>query len=939
MDWKIKRIYDELDSSIFKKTEIYVTLRAKKVNTDLVKWFPYNSKGESELILATIKYDRFTTDFYMIQAPKVKGLKLYEFNPVGSNFSQVQKIEFSAIEKQKTYWMLTEEKTIPSYQNWWKSAELTDKNKEELGIKIESEQYLGKTSYILQDQSSIIKREGKGLFSEISKMAMRADVEIGTNTSSFYLSPDDEEIFTGNRYLTILDEFSIDNDGYITLGTSKVVSKDGMVQYDFNKNLSSRIGGSFVDLTSTPITKSVTTYINGVNKATSVSSNRLAESARVANLKKNTAYTMTSAEVPKAIATTTSTDSRLINTANLELGQGASKYWVSDSTILGQFVSDTKGLKTSDVSSVVGGSLLDNEYATNRYFDSREKQDIVISYIAEDGTIRYTSKEEGISVKVVTDAEGKLVKEPRKIWDNLKLRPVIISFEESPNDVNPILADPITFYRVSEAELDLDFSTDSWRNMVTRAQVTYEVLKKGQDPFIQIIEKIKNDDIKAWRFKDGRLERYIIRGGSININTSYIDRKPFIVRSNCPFKLTFKYNTGFENTLAFDKVTEQMSDYTISNDSQTLYSKKYNSVYGKGMYMNILEADETGVIGKIVATYNDYSAETTVNAQGISGNESAQLVDKDGVIDKAEISRLILVNRGKAKNIFAYSRRTLHHMFTSFTDVEDVENLKTITTSDKYRNSLIFKSKSQHLRVSAANPDFNEKGYLNHKITLDIERTKGRAPKFPISPLGQLSELPYNSSHSYNRNSAKGIQYYIYENGQEPKLTIQSNPGALGGTSVDLEADLTKYKSASIAGVKYTLSPWGSKDINYREVSNDYIPVRWESTNTGATTYYTLPGAKMINKVPIYNDGHTLGLEDNLYTCVENPSYWTKLDMTRVEISRPTVTELKVRTNKSINLIISCKEVLSNCLLDEHFIESSGDTVNTSSTLYKVSPW
>ena len=949
VDWKLKHEYDELDPSIFKKTLIYVTLRAKKINTDQVKWWPLNSKNESTLILTTIKYDRFESHFYMVQGPRVKGLGLYEFNPIGSSFTQINKIEFSPIEKEKIYWMLTEENEIPKYQTWWKVNEIKEGSiNSDLGIAIGSEEYLGRNTYTTKKEDEIIRRENKGKFSEFSKMAMRADVEVGTNTSSYFLKPDDEEIFTKNKYMTILDEFSIDNAGFITLGTSKVVSQDGIVQYDYNKNLTSKIGGSFVDLNSTPITKSVTTYINNAGKST-VSSKKMAESSRAANIKKNTAYTMTNSQVPKAISTTAATDSRLINN-ELSLGQGASKYWVSDSTVLGQFVNDTKNAKATDVISTVGSAMLGDEYKSNRFFDSREKQDTVISFIAGDGSIKYTSKEEGISVKVVTDDEGKLVKEPRKIWDNLKLRPVIIKFEKSPKDVNAINGEPITFYRVSEEELELDFTNETWRNMVTRAQVTYEVLKNGQEPFIQIIEKLKNDDVKAWRFRDGRLERYIRRGSSLSIDTSYINRKSFLVRSNCPFKLTFNYNSGFENTLAFDKSTNHMSQYTISNDSQTLYSKKYNSIYGQGIFMNVLEADDTGTIGKITATYNDYTTETTVESSSFSNLDTATLVDKDGNIDKNAISQLVLVNRGLAKNIFAYSRRTLHHMFTSFTDVEDVENLKTINSKDNIRNSLIFKSKTQHLRVSAANPYFDEEGYINHKITLDIERTTGRAPTFPISPMGQLSVLPFNKTHSYSRNSSKGVQYYIYENGINPKLTMQSNPGVLGGKGINVDDDSQeRYKAATIAGTKYSLAPWGTEDLKYRSVmSGLYIPIRWMSTNTGATTYYTLPGAKMVNNIPLYKEGSTLGLENALYTCIENPMFYTKINASDVKIEEidqraggkrnfSTMRGSSIGGSKNISLIITPKDNKVTGLLDEHYIDSTGSIVTTASTLFKVS--
>lgn len=946
VEWSTKRLYDDLDPTVFKKTEIYVTLRAKKVNTDPVKWWPLNSKGVSTLMMATLKYDRYTISFYMIQGPRVKGLKLYEFNPVGANFSEVRKIEFSAIEKTKTYWMMTEEKVIPSVQNWWKATEIKEEStNDKLGISIKSEQYLGRDTYVTGKQDEIVRypkegeseRIGYGLFSEVSKMAMRADVETGTNTSSYLVSHDDEEIFPENKYLSILDEFSIDENGYITLGTSKIVSQDGVVQYDFNKGLTSKIGGSFTELNSIPVTKSITTYINNTKSGTT--SDNVAESAKVDNLKRNKAYTMTNATVPKSISTTTSTDSRLMN-SEFELGKGASKYWVSDSKVLGQFVSDTKDLKASDVTSAVGGSLLDKEYTSSRYYDTREKQDVAISYIAPDGSISYTSKEEGTSVKVVTDREGKLIKDPRKIWNNMKLRPVIIDFTTSPKDVNDLNGDPITFFRVSKDELALDFNTDSWRNMVTRAQVTYEISKKGQDPFIQIIEEYKNLDTKAWRFRNGRIEKYIQRGSSINIDTTYIDRKRFLVRSNCPFKLTFKYNTGFENTLAFDKITSFMKEYTISNDSQTLYSTKYSSSYGRGIYMNILEADITGAIGEITATYNDYSTTSTINSKSFTGYDTAKLVDKNGNIDTSELSKLILINKGVAKNIFVYSRRTLHNIYTDvYTDSESTGDPEVITTKDHIREAIAIKPKSSlkpHLNISAASPNFDVEGYVNHQITLDIERTSGAATYFPLNPLGLLSVLPYNSNRSYSADSSNGVKYYLYENGIAPKITIQSYPGVLGGNKVDYTIPQDLYKTATISGTKYNLATWRTDELDLREVSNSRVPVRWVSTNTSATTYYTLPGVSRGSSV-IYQDKTTEGLDDPLYTCIENPIYWTKVNMSNVTINQSfrAISKGTRKVASDITIVQTDKNI--PYILEEHYIGSSGGDLTTASALFKVS--
>lgn len=923
--WKTKRIYDDLDPSIFKKTEIYVTLRPKKVNQDLVKWFPLNSKGESELMLATLRYDNFDTKFYMVQSPKVKGLKLYEFNPIGSNFSQVQSLEFAAIDKKKIYWMLTEEQETPKTQVWWKSADIKESSiNHDLGISIKSEEYLSSDAFLTQDQEKIIYRNGYGLFTETVKMAMRADVEVGTNTSSFINKPDDNELSSGNKYLSLLDEFRIDPSGYITLGTSKLVSKEGTVQYEHNQLLTSKIGSSYVDLNSTPITKSITTYINNVGNTDTVSKNT-AESARKANINSNTAYTLTNAKVPSAITTNASTDSRLISN-ELSLGQGASKYWISDSTVIGQFVKDTGNLSTSDITNTIGSALLDNEFSTSRYFDTREKSDTAISFIKEDGSIGYTSKEDGISVKVVTDSEGKLVKDPRKIWNNLKLRPVIIEFSKNPQDVNPLYGEAITFYRVSEEELSLDFNTDSWRNMVTRAQVSYEIYKKGQDPFIQIIEKLRDDDTKSWRYVDGKFENYIVRGSSVNIDTSSIERKPFIVRSNCPFKLTFKYNKGYENTLAFDKEISLMADYTISNDSQTLYSKQYDSVYGKGIYMDALESDIPGVIGEIVATYNDYSSESTVTSTSNS-YDTATLVDKDGNIDKDALSKLVMVNRGVAKNIFAYSRRTLHNMFTPYVNVEDAENLTTYSASDIDRKSLSF----QDLKISPANPYFNESGYQNHKITLDIERTSGSSPRFPINPIGQLSVMPYNSSRRYDRNSTKGVQYYVFENGIAPKLNVSSFPGTLGGEAVNLNESPEYFRTANIGGVKYSISPWGTDEVSGRTLSGGRVPVRWESTNANSTIYYTLTGSEIIDGVPSYKKSNTSGLEGTLFTCIENPRIWTKLDNSNLKVSN-----IRYKDG-SISTQLAVKDSNVPYQLEEHYIDSLGGLITTASSLYKVS--
>lgn len=928
---KIKKYYEDSDTSIFKKTEIYITLRPKKVNNELIKWYPLGKSGKSELMLATVSYGEYSTSFYMVQSPKVKGLKLYEFNPVGANFSQVQNIEFSSIEQEKVYWMLTEEMTIPGKngQCEWLASRIGEGSiNESLGISVSGEEYKSKTAFIDKDEKNTVRTEGYGLFSGISPLAKRADVETGTNTSSFIMKADDEELLQNRKYLAILDEFSIDANGYITLGTSKVVSQSGATQYStISGNLVSKIGTAFGDLKNVPVTKSVTTYIkNTGTKSLPINS------AIDANVSTDKSYIQAN-EVPKFIATTTTTDSRLIDN-DIKLDTTASKYWVTDSKVIGQFVDDSKTREATDVIGSVGMSLLDNKFASANYTDIREKQNVVLTFIAADGTIKTTSKEDGISVKVVTDDEGKLIRDPRKIWDNKKLRPVIIRFKKNPVDVNELRGEPLTFFRVSDEErknLELNYDLDYWRNVVTRAAVSYEILKKGQEPFIQIIEKLKNDDVKSWRYINGRFERYILRGSSSRIDTTYINRKSIIVRSNCPFKLAFKYNSGFNGTLAFDNTTVHMQSYTKSNDLQTLYSKSYDSKYGKGIYINVLEADNTGEIAKIIATYNDYSTETSIVANEFKSYDTATLVDKDGNIDKNELSKLVIIDRGIAKNIYASSKRTLHNMFTSFTDVEDVEKLYTVDTKDDVRAPLNYNTASRHLRVSSANPYFDsQSGYKHHKITLDVERTKGSPSVFPINPIGQLSVLPYNKKHIYSRNSTNGVQYYLYENGQAPKITVTSQPGMLGGT-VPTEQTDPEILSATINGQKYNLSKWKDNEVENRlkGIADNRIPVRWLGNNA---TYYTLPGASYddTNKVISYTEPNTVGLSDSLYREIYVNAIWTKLDQSNLS-KAPNFTS---RT-PSYQVIDTNKPFITG----DQYIESTGsDTLKAiTSSIYKVS--
>lgn len=947
----LSKVYDDLDDTIVKRTTINVKLYAKQRNNGDSKWWPLNEKGESTLYKATVGYDKYSTDFYMVQSPKVKGLGLYEFNPVGAYFSPIQSIEFSPIEESKVYWMLADEKVIPEAQPWWRSSyieypldpAIKGELNASLGITVQGIEYLGKDTFKTNKQSEIKKYPespkllgyGFGKFSETSEFALRPDIETTANASSF-LTVQDEELFSGNKYLAIFDEFSLDNQGYITLGNSKIVSNDGLVQYDGSGNTITNINTS-TENGIRPIIKDNTTYLS-----TNFSENTTNNSANLSSTKSH--YT-DSNRMPSKISTATTTDGRLVDTE--VLGPKASQYWITDASVIGQYTSDLKTSNSSDIVSTVNSASIAQSSVNEVVTD---KQDSVLAYISKQGIISYTSKEEGIAVKVITDSDGTLIRDPRNIWDNRKLRPVVITFKKAPIDVNSIEGDPITFYRVSEDEITMDYKEKTWRNMVTRAQVTYEVMKKGQEPFIQIISGTKEPDVVSLKLVDGKLVEYIERKSTQKIETTYINREPITVRSNCPFRLNFKYSSGFENTLAFDDVTKIMKSYRITN-SQVLNSNIYDSTYGQDIYFNILEADLTGEIGSIVATYRDFTTSSKIISNSFTGYDTAKLVKVDGTIDNDALNRIVFIDKGLAKNIYASSRRTLHNTFRSFAPVKEItdytdyddygdgtsESAGFFDTKDSVREAITGTKSLNGLVISAPTPFFDEEGYVSHKVTLDISNSQDSPKRYPISSLGKLSIYPFNSKRSYTPNSSNAEHLYLYESGLMPKISIKSYPGMLGGIVDNSEGSSSierPYTAASISGKVYSFSAWVPDELQLRLIkgvaSSDevlFAPVRWENTQTNKA-YYTLPGAEVTveegNYTPIYTGAKTPDLDNSLlFECFENPVLWSKVDMSKVSAS--TVNGVKTLTSES-----------SNIYLDETYMATTGSYVTKSSRLYKV---
>ena len=846
----INKEYDDLNN--FKRTIITLSLKPKQVNNDLVKWNPLNDKKESELMAATIGYNYYSTSFYMVQSPRTPGLRLYEFNSLGSNFSAVKKIEFEATETSRIYWMLAEEKTEPSVRPWWTSytsaknagrgisitgAELHQKysyqkyesyknNKVEAYEidKVESKEN-GTVRYYLKTKKDgkVVKTEllvterknpGRGLFTVVPKRALRPDIEVTSGSSSGYYLKSDTEMMSGLKYLTVFDSFSIDSNGYITLNASKIVGSNGLTQADSNVGKNVVVGGvkTETDLVN-PITRTLSTYVNNKNlgleantasyKSATVnnSSQYLVNKDGSLSKRETTVFTDKTGNnsSQNKILTTVATDGKLIN----NITNTTTSYYFTRAEVVGNYIQDRESTNSTGLTSAVNRSTTDKEQTTATDRIAENTSDSVLAFVREDGSIGYTSKSDGIAVKMVTDSEGKLVTDPRRIWDNRKLRPVIIRIAEGPKDVrdiedtdNPF--DPITFYRVSDEleaksfEGDGKYPIDTWRNMVHRAQITYAVNKKGQEPFIQIIGSNTRDsgnDRKYKVYENGRFVVKFRRAPSTDIPVTYINRNSFIVRSNCPFKLAIKYNKNFEGTLEFDKTTREMKRYTVSNDAQSLYcpSPKFDYKYGCGVYINVLEADWTGTVGKITASYGELEVSSNVIAKKFTGHNTFYPSTSRGVKLSGTNHSLVMLRPRETKNLYFNSRKTLKAQFTSLVDIvgTDKEPVR-VTTPDYLRVPIRYSSKrTPGLRVSKISPRFDEEGYVAHGTTLDMEVLK--QPKYPLDPVGKLTVAPYKTGFN------KGANYYIYNKGQEPLVKIDENNyiGVLGGQAVKDPSELS----------------------------------------------------------------------------------------------------------------------------------------------------
>ena len=895
----INKEYDVLNN--FKRTIITLSLKPKQVNNDLVKWNPLNDKKESELMAATIGYNYYSTSFYMVQSPRTPGLRLYEFNSLGSNFSAIKKIEFGATETSRIYWMLAEEKTEPSVRPWWTSytsaknasrginitgAELHQKysyqkyeaykdNKVEAYEidKVESKEN-GTVEYYLKTKKNgqVVKTElliterknpGRGLFTVVPKRALRPDIEVTSGSSSGYYLKSDTEMMSGLKYLTIFDSFSIDSNGYITLNASKIVGSNGLTQADSNVGKNVVVGGvkTETDLVN-PITRTLSTYVNNKNlgleaNAASYKSATVNNSSQYIENKdgslskrETTVFTdkTSSNSSQNKILTTVATDGKLIN----NITNTTSSYYFTQAEVVGNYIQDRESTNSTGLTSAVNRSTTDKEQTTATDRIAENTSDSVLAFVREDGSIGYTSKSDGIAVKMVTDSEGKLVTDPRRIWDNRKLRPVIIRIAEEPKDVrdiedtdNPF--DPITFYRVNDEleaksfEGDGEYPIDTWRNMVHRAQITYAVNKKGQEPFIQIIGSNTRDsgnDRKYKVYENGRFVVKLQRAPSTDIPVTYINRNSFIVRSNCPFKLAIKYNKNFEGTLEFDKTTREMKRYTVSNDAQSLYcpTPKFDYKYGCGVYINVLEADWTGTVGKITASYGELEVSSNVVAKEFTGHDTFYPSTNRGVRLSGTDHSLVMLSPRETKNLYFSSRKTLKAQFTSLVDTvgTDKEPVR-VTTPDYLRVPIRYSSKrTPGLRISKISPRFDEGGYVAHGTTLDMEVLK--QPKYPLDPVGQLTVAPYKTGFN------KGANYYIYNKGQEPLVKIDENNyiGVLGGQAVKDPAELPyaerKMLNREITHVTtdnlvYSLNKWEDMEqvgnrqiISSRTNGSDKVP-------------------------------------------------------------------------------------------------------------------
>ena len=799
ISWRLNRVLDQ--DNKFKYTLIEATLTTKTNNLSQKKWNPLNENKESTLMLASFEYKGFKTGFYMVQSPRINGLRLYEFNPVGSNFSRVKDIVFNCGETEKVYWMLAEEKSRPTIRKWWTSYTSED-NKEIHKISVESLEYITKTASKNPKEDdperNTIRRSGYGKFTYIPKAAYRPDVEITGSATS--IMSGDIEMFPSNKYLTVFDSFSVDQKGYISLNNSKIVSSEGNTQTDSNTDQNIQVGSIPSDKSINPVSRSLTTYINNkllgkevsgityknatINNASNLSSdpNKL-QNDILSNRDKN----------KSSLTTLTTIDGRTINTNTEEVG----KIYLTDATVIDDFLKNENKLYTDRDWSIINGSTVDQGNSDAGNEDApietiqENTQDKVVVFIKEDGTIGYTSKDNGIAVKLVIDYEGRLIYDPRNIWDNRKLRPVLVTMKEEPKTVDDIKPeDPLIFYRVDEDDIDMfsgengeDPAVPNWRRDVTTANISYTIIKKGQEPFIQIIgSSTSKKDMTERVYEGGRFVEKIKHAPSTDVTISYIRRNPITVKSNCPFKLSVVYEDNFEGTLEFDSVTKEMKNYEISTDKQTLLCSTPEPDFGRSIFIDVMEADTVGKVGKLVATYNDLTEESNIIAKEIIvERRDFKAIDESGspIVDE---DRLLIVNHKNAKNLHFESDRTLKSRFISYLDTVgeggDKEPI-TITTPGDHRVPIKYQSKNiQGFRVSKISPRYDLMGYTDHSTTLDLEMNKKQ--RYPLDPVGRLTVAQYKKGFD------KGENFYIYNEGLSPSLKIKdgSNIGILGGNAI-----------------------------------------------------------------------------------------------------------------------------------------------------------
>ena len=168
----------------------------------------------------------------MVQSPKLPSFSLYEYNSIGGVLSEVDKIVFGPYETEKTYYMIAEEKTIPTVNPWWLSL-ISEKNKNNK-ISVTCDYYKN------GPENEPEKYEDKGRFSKLisnsTTIALGETVDENGNTitttkSSLHVGKD-QLVGTGSNLV-------IDTDGntqYSNLsderGITKILSSDGKVIYD-----------------------------------------------------------------------------------------------------------------------------------------------------------------------------------------------------------------------------------------------------------------------------------------------------------------------------------------------------------------------------------------------------------------------------------------------------------------------------------------------------------------------------------------------------------------------------------------------------------------------------------------------------------------------------------------------------------------------------------